>query len=41
VENRDEYLQALDRASIDLDIVPFAKYVAGRVKWSMQKAAKS
>jgi Fic family protein len=41
MEDRDEYLQALDRASIDLDIAPFAKYVAGRVRWSMQKAAKS
>jgi len=40
VEDRDEYLHALDRVSIDLDIAPFAKYVAGRVKWSMQKAAK-
>jgi fido (protein-threonine AMPylation protein) len=40
VEDRDEYLHALDRASIDLDIAPFANYVAGRVRWSMQKAAK-
>ena len=41
VEDRDEYLRALDRASIDLDIAPFAKYVAGRVKWSIQKATKA
>jgi fido (protein-threonine AMPylation protein) len=41
VEDRDEYLHALDRASIDLDIASFAKYVAGRVRWSMQKAAKN
>jgi hypothetical protein len=39
VEDRDEYLHALDRASIDLDIAPFAEYVAGRVRWSVQKAA--
>jgi len=41
VEDRDEYLHALDRASIDLDIAPFAKYVAGRARWSTQKAARS
>ncbi len=41
VEDRDEYLHALDRASINLDIAPFAKYIAGRVRWSMRKATKS
>jgi fido (protein-threonine AMPylation protein) len=41
VEDRDEYLQALDRASIDLDIAPFAKYVADRVRWSMRQATRS
>ena len=40
VEDRDEYLQALDRASIHLDIAPFSRYVAERVRWSMQQAAK-
>lgn len=40
VDDRDEYLQALDRASINLDIAPFAKYVAGRLKWSMRQTAK-
>lgn len=40
VEDRDEYLHALDRASIDLDIAPFAAYVAKRVRWSMRQAAK-
>ncbi len=37
VEDRTEYLNALDRASIDLDIAPFARYVAKRVRWSMRK----
>jgi Fic family protein len=36
VENRDVYLAALDRASIDMDIKPFAQFVAERVKWSME-----
>ncbi len=31
VEDRDAYLDALDRASIDTDIRPFAKFVARRV----------
>jgi hypothetical protein len=36
VDDRDEYLAALDRASIDMDIKPFAQFVAERVKWSME-----
>ena len=40
-EDRDAYLEALDCASINLDIGPFAAYVAGRVKWSMVEAGKS
>jgi fido (protein-threonine AMPylation protein) len=39
VEDRADYLNALDRASIDLDIAPFAKYVAGRVRWSIKRSA--
>jgi hypothetical protein len=35
VEDRDAYLSALDRASIDMDIKPFAGFVAQRVKWSL------
>ncbi len=35
VEDRDAYLAALDRASIDLDIGPFADFLAERVRWSM------
>ena len=38
VEDRADYLNALDRASIDLDIAPFVKYVAGRVRWSMKRS---
>jgi hypothetical protein len=36
VENRDAYLSALDRASIDLDIAPFTAFVAERVQWSVE-----
>jgi hypothetical protein len=36
VEDRDAYLAALDRASIDMDIKPFAGFVAQRVKWSLE-----
>jgi fido (protein-threonine AMPylation protein) len=38
VEDRDAYLAALDRASIDADIAPFAKFIAERVRWSMKQA---
>lgn len=38
VEDRDAYLAALDRASIDVDIGPFAGLIAERVRWSMQQA---
>lgn len=37
VEDRSAYLAALDRASIDLDIVPFADFVAQRVRWSLEQ----
>jgi hypothetical protein len=36
VEDRDSYLAALDRASIDMKIEPFARFVAERVKRSMK-----
>jgi hypothetical protein len=39
VEDRDAYLSALDRASIDAQIAPFAKFIAERVRWSMEQAA--
>jgi hypothetical protein len=37
VEDRDAYLGALDRASIDTDINPFSAFVAERVRWSLEK----
>ena len=39
VEDRTAYLAALDRASIDMDIAPFAGFIAERVKGSMDKVA--
>jgi fido (protein-threonine AMPylation protein) len=38
VEDRTLYLAALDRASVDLDIEPFARFIAERVRWSMDDA---
>jgi fido (protein-threonine AMPylation protein) len=37
VEDRDAYLAALDRASIDMDIKPFSAFVAERARWSLEK----
>ena len=37
VEDRDGYLTALDRASIDGNISPFATFIAARVKASMKQ----
>jgi hypothetical protein len=37
VEDRDAYLTALDRASIDGDIIPFATFIAAHVKASMKR----
>lgn len=34
VEDRNDYLHALDRASIEFDVLPFTRYVASRVRWS-------
>ncbi|MCY4236953.1 MAG: Fic family protein [Rhodospirillaceae bacterium] len=39
VEDRDTYLAALESASIDQDIGPFAQFVADRVAWSLERAA--
>jgi len=36
VEDRNGYLSALDHASIDMDIRPFAEFVAERVAWSLK-----
>jgi len=37
VEDRARYLHALDRASIDLNIAPFAAFLAERVGWSVSQ----
>jgi fido (protein-threonine AMPylation protein) len=39
IEDRACYLAALDRASIDTDIAPFAEFIAERVRWSLQQSA--
>jgi fido (protein-threonine AMPylation protein) len=39
VEDRDSYLAALNSASVDMDISPFAKFIAVRVKGAMKKIA--
>ena len=39
IEDRDIYLAALESASIDRDIGPFAQFVADRVAWSSECAA--
>jgi hypothetical protein len=41
VEDRTEYLNALDRASIDLDAGQFAKFIAERVRWSLRTSKRS
>jgi Fic family protein len=41
VEDRARYLQALDSASIDLDIEPFAAFLAERVQWSVAQSSAS
>jgi hypothetical protein len=41
VEDRDAYLTALENASVDGDIRPFATFVAERVRRSMDQAAVS
>lgn len=39
VEDRDSYMKALEAASVDTDIKPFAAFLAERVQWSMKQAA--
>lgn len=36
VEDRDGYMAALESASVDMDIGPFAAFIAERVRWSME-----
>jgi hypothetical protein len=37
VKDRNTYLKALDSASIEMDINPFAAFVAKRVRWSLEQ----
>ncbi len=39
VEDRDVYLAALEAASIERNIRPFARFVTRRVQWSLEQAA--
>ena len=41
VEDRAAYLNALDRASIDVDASSFAMFIAERVRWSLKMAKLS
>lgn len=36
VEDRDAYLAALEKASVESEIQPFAAFIAERVRWSMR-----
>ena len=38
VEDRAAYLKALETASIDGDVRPFASFIAERVRWSIEQA---
>src|SRR5216683_5630454 len=37
IRDRNAYLAALDRASIDMDIKPFAEFIADRVQWRLER----
>ncbi len=39
MEDRNAYLAGLEAASVDMDVRPFAAFLAERVQWSMEKAA--
>ena len=41
VEDRNAYMKALESASVQMNIAPFATFIAERVKWSMQQARKA
>ncbi|GIL40680.1 Fic family protein [Roseiterribacter gracilis] len=40
VEDRAQYMAALESASVDEDLAPFAQFIAERVKWAMDFSAK-
>jgi fido (protein-threonine AMPylation protein) len=39
IEDRTRYLEALESASVDMDVRPFAEFIAERVQWSVEQAA--
>jgi Fic family protein len=39
VEDRTRYLAALESASVEMDVQPFARFIAERVQWSVEQAA--
>ncbi len=39
VEDREKYLSGLETASVQMDVRPFATFLAERVQWSVEKAA--
>jgi hypothetical protein len=41
VEDREAYMKALESASIETDIRPFARFIAERVKWSIEQSERS
>ena len=41
VEDRAAYMKALESASVQMNIGPFAAFIAERVKWSMEQAGKA
>jgi len=41
VEDRAAYMKALESASVEANIDPFATFVAERVKWAIDQAAKT
>ena len=41
VEDRAAYMKALESASVQMNIGPFAAFIAERVTWSMEQAAKT
>jgi hypothetical protein len=40
VEDRVAYMKALESASVQMNIGPFAKFIAERVTWSMEQRNK-
>jgi hypothetical protein len=41
VEDRAAYMKALESASVQMNIGPFAAFIAQRVQWSMDQAGKT